>query len=212
MRIVCMSDTHGMHRQVDVPDGDVLVHAGDITAHGSQAEVGEFIRWLGEQPHKHKVFIPGNHDRSLETRRRQACLSDVPEGVHYLCDSAIELDRVKFYGSPWTPKFFNWAFMLDRHDMDLVWQHVPEDTDVLVTHGPPYGHGDLAPRGRHAGCVELLWLLSGVADPPALHVFGHIHEGYGVTKSDAIPETTFVNAAICTGDYRPTNKPIVVDL
>jgi Icc-related predicted phosphoesterase len=112
---------------------------------------------------------------------------------------------LKIYGSPITPRFYNWAFMADRgNDIAGWWAAIPDDTDILVTHGPPHGIGDLV-RGRHTGCLELLKRVHEVK--PTLHVFGHIHEGYGIYQSEEM-ETIFANAAHMDGDYSPVNPPL----
>jgi len=110
MKLVCISDTHGDHTQVQLPDGDVLVHAGDITAHGSKADYSDFLEWFVAQPHKHKVFIAGNHDTFLEEKPETTLQMAIDAGVNYLSDTGIEIDGVHFWGSPITPRFYNWSF------------------------------------------------------------------------------------------------------
>ncbi|OWK34470.1 metallophosphatase domain-containing protein [Fimbriiglobus ruber] len=202
MRIVCISDTHGHHAKWEVPDGDILVHAGDLTDDGDLADVEDFDRWLGTLPHRHKIVIAGNHDFCFQQQpdRARQRLSHAT----YLQDEAVVIDGVKFYGSPWQPWFFDWAFNLPRGaDIAAKWALIPADTTVLVTHGPPLGIGDLTKRGDLAGCADLLARVQVVR--PKLHVFGHIHEAAGVYHTQ---ETLFVNAAIRPGQNRGT----VVDL
>lgn len=128
-----------------------------------------------------------------------------------LIHEPIEIRGCRFFGSPYTPTFLNWHFMRDRGPtLRAEWEKIPERTDVVITHGPAYGHGDTAPawRGqppRHVGCFELLKRLHLIR--PQLHIFGHIHDGYGMTISDEIPGATFLNASICTEAYRPLNPP-----
>ena len=215
MRIVAMSDTHGFHDQLEVPAGDVLVHAGDWSRRGTRDESRAFLEWLAGQPHAHKLIVAGNHDIFFEREPAEA-RAMVPANVTWLHDTGAELDGVRFWGSPWTPEFFEWAFMLPRGEpLRARWELIPAGTDVLITHGPPYGHGDLAvpfglPGQRAVGCLELTLAVRQVR--PRLHVFGHIHEGYGSSRSDEAPTTLFVNAAICTVDYQPTQPPLVLDL
>ena len=206
MRIVCLSDTHGFHAGLEVPDGDLLLHAGDATKHGSLEEVAAFNRFLGTLPHRHKVVIAGNHDWAFE---KEAVLArDLITHAVYLQDEAVVVEGLRIWGSPWQPWFYDWAFNLKEGAARRAkWDQIPRDTDVLITHGPPLGHGDRTTSGRQAGCVELLEAVRRVR--PRLHVFGHIHEGYGETSEG---ETHLVNASICTVACRPANAAVVVDL
>lgn len=220
LKIVSISDTHGMHKKLDgrIPDGDVLVHAGDLTRHGKMHELMDFCAWFAQHPHPHKVFIAGNHDACLEENPAQAKHYIDKHGLTYLQDSAITIDGKVFYGSPRTPQFFDWSFMsLRGNSIQRYWDNIPSQVDVLITHGPPHGVGDLVPpyRGisrfpRHAGCLQLLLKIKEVE--PTLHICGHIHAGYGITRTDELPMTTFVNAATCTEQYQPTNDPVVIEL
>ncbi|XP_055686883.1 metallophosphoesterase domain-containing protein 1 [Lutzomyia longipalpis] len=127
----------------------------------------------------------------------------------YLQDEEIELYGLKFYGTPWQPEFCKWAFNLPRGDPCLAkWNAIPTGVDVLISHTPPLGHGDLCCSGVRAGCVEL---LSSVQQriKPRYHVFGHIHEGYGVTSDGKI---IFINASTCDINYLPNNPPVVFDI
>lgn len=211
MRIVCISDTHSRHDQVEVPEGDVLVHAGDSTMVGRVEEIIKFNHWLGQLPHPHKILIAGNHDWLFE--KEPALAESLITNVIYLRDNSVTIDGVKFYGSPWQPRFMHWAFNLPRgEEIKRKWDLIPEDTDVLMTHGPPHGILDLVPSDmsgnyEHAGCEDLLRAMRRLR--PRLHIFGHIHEGYGVLKDYV---TIFVNASICDAAYRPINAPMVLEL
>ncbi|RXK53550.1 metallophosphoesterase [Oleiharenicola lentus] len=206
MRIVAISDTHHRHEQVVVPDGDVLVHAGDLTRSGDPAEVIEVMRWLTRLPHRHKIFIAGNHDWVFELQPAVAA-GLVPAGVTYLQDSGCEIDGVRFWGSPVQPTFLNWAFNRARgEEIDRHWQQIPIGIDVLITHGPPHGLLDLA-GSEHAGCEMLRRRVEIIR--PVCHIFGHIH---GARGTDTLGSTRLINAAICTEDYRPINPPFVLDL
>lgn len=206
MRIVVVSDTHTMHDRITVPDGDVFVHCGDGLGHGTLAELAALDRFLGELPHRHKVLIAGNHDWCFE-RDPEAARRLVTNAI-YLEDDGIELNGLRFYGSPWQPWFCDWAFNLERGDpLRKVWAKIPEDTDVLVTHGPPYGVLDRTTRGELVGCEELDARVRAVK--PELHLFGHIHEGFGTERRD---ETLFVNASTCDVRYEPVNHPVVLTL
>ena len=200
MLFVAISDTHGYHDRLEVPDGDVLIHGGDLTKHGRLEDVEAFDRWLAGLPHRHKIVIAGNHDFCFQHRPREA--RALLRHAIYLEDRAVEVEGVKFYGSPWQPEFFDWAFNLPRGPaLAAVWAKIPDDTQVLITHGPPLGIGDLTHRGPHVGCEDLLRRVRQVR--PRLHVFGHIHEAAGRYDVDG---TTFVNASIAG-----RGKPIVIE-
>jgi Icc-related predicted phosphoesterase len=200
MLFVAISDTHGYHDRLEVPDGDVLIHGGDLTKHGRLEDVEAFDRWLAGLPHRHKIVIAGNHDFCFQHRPREA--RALLRHAIYLEDRAVEVEGVKFYGSPWQPEFFDWAFNLPRGPaLAAVWAKIPDDTQVLITHGPPLGIGDLTHRGPNVGCEDLLRRVRQVR--PRLHVFGHIHEAAGRFDVDG---TIFVNASIFGG-----GKPIVIE-
>lgn len=206
LRVVCISDTHGLHDQVDIPGGDILIHAGDLTHHGALQDVQSFNDFLGRLPHPHKVVIAGNHDFAFE-RQPQAARSLLTAGT-YLQDSEAAVAGLRIYGSPWQPWFCDWAFNLQRGpEIRAMWERIPAGIDILVTHGPPAGHGDRTAGGRHAGCADLLEAIRRVG--PRWHIFGHIHEGYGVTREGP---TTCVNASLCDVDYRLANAPVVVEI
>jgi predicted phosphohydrolase len=175
-----MSDTHGLHEALIVPDGDVLVHAGDVTLHGTMEELIAFNEYLGTLPHRHKLVIAGNHDWCFE-KRPEVCARLLTNAT-YLQDTAITIAGVKFYGSPWQPWFYDWAFNLQRGpQIREKWLLIPRDTDVLITHGPPYGHGDLTSRHERAGCEDLLEIVEQIE--PQAHICGHIHEAAGVSHN-----------------------------
>ncbi|MEJ2487988.1 MAG: metallophosphatase domain-containing protein [Anaerolineales bacterium] len=205
-RLVIISDTHGPHRSLTLPDGDILIHAGDITEHGTLAAVQAFDECLGQFPHTYKIVIAGNHDFCFEDESAEA--QSLLTNATYLQDQAIEIMGVKFFGSPWTPEFFNWAFMRPRgEEMRTVWEQVPADTDVLISHGPPKGIFDLTYAGENAGCDELLAAVREIM--PKFHIFGHIHEGRGVKRGK---DTTFLNASSVSPDYRQIYPPYVVEV
>lgn len=186
---------------------------------GREHEVRDFAEWLAGLPHEHKVVIAGNHDWLFE--RTPAFGRELLAGAIYLLDEATEIAGIRIWGSPWQPWFHDWAFNLPRGDaLRAKWDLIPADTDVLITHGPPFGHLDGAARSvgdwfgdgdvvdvEHVGCEELRAALDRVR--PRVHVFGHIHEAYG---QDSLDGTLLVNASNCDADYAPVNPPIVVDL
>lgn len=226
MRIVFISDTHSLHPKMthEIPSGDVLIHAGDCTNIAKENEVRDFTEWFNSiEGFKNKIFIAGNHDLAFENSPTwlnryiyKPLLDD--HNVTYLLDESItitspEFSRpLKIYGSPWQPEFFNWAFNLPRNGEELEnkWKNIPEDTDILITHGPSFGILDYVMDSygpRNVGC-ELLRIRLSVLKP-LIHVFGHIHYSYGTRNVD---DTLFINASICTEQYQPINKPIVVDI
>ena len=206
VRIVCISDTHNRLARVTVPAGDILVHAGDFTGHGREPEIVAFADALRALPHRDKVVIAGNHDFLCQST--PARVRELLGECHYLCDAGITLGGLSFWGSPWQPEFFDWAFNLPRGPaLAAKWASIPTDTDVLITHGPPRGILDRTHDGTPVGCDDLLAARRRVR--PRLHVFGHIHEAYGMLERDG---TIYVNAATCDLRYRPIQPPIVVDL
>lgn len=205
MRLVVLADTHGFHRQISIPPGDVLVHAGDLTRHGDLHELRDFNTWLGELPHPHKLVIAGNHDRICE--EVPELLPELLNHATYLCDRAVVIEGRSFYGAPWTQSVGGWAFTRSLTALGYTWAQIPHDTAVLLTHGPPLGACDQNRRGEHLGCAALAEAVLRVR--PQLHVFGHIHEGYGHVAAHG---TRFVNASICTLAYAPTNAPVIIEL
>ncbi len=206
LTLVVISDTHGLHDTLEIPPGDVLVHAGDITPRGDLEDVRSFDRFLAGLEHRHKVVIAGNHDWCFE-REPAAAKAELRHAV-YLQDSGVEIEGLRFWGSPWQPWFFDWAFNLERGaEIRAKWELIPGDIDVLITHGPPAGHGDMTARGEPAGCADLLARIGEVR--PRFHLFGHIHEGYGTT-TDGV--TTYINASVCDLGYRPVHPPVVLEI
>ena len=206
MRIVFVSDTHGMHREVAIPEGDVFVHCGDFTKN-SLDTLEDFRVWLDELPHVHKIVVAGNHDVAFE-QSPELAVPRLGQGVTYLQDSGILINGVAFWGSPWQPAYNDWAFNLPRGAaLSRKWNLIPDGTDVLITHGPPLTVLDEVPALGHLGCADLWKRVREVS--PRVHAFGHIHEGSGVEMRDG---TYFVNAAICDGLHRAVNSARVVDI
>lgn len=214
MRIVCISDTHNCNEEIAVPDGDLLIHSGDAVTSGTLNEIEKFFKWFESLPHKRKVLIAGNHDWAYQLQPDKV-RPLVPDSVIYLQDSSVEIDGLKVYGSPWQPRFFDWAFNLNRgYELAEKWALIPDDIDILITHGPPNGILDLVPRNgwdENTGCEELRKRVEQIAafGRLKLHVFGHIHCGYGVHEEFGVK---FVNASTCDEQYNATQPPIVIDL
>jgi len=212
MKITLISDTHNKHNQVTatLPGGDLLLHAGDATGMGYKHELQQFMKWYNNLDYTHKVFIAGNHDWGFqEDPEMTKELLEFYDGLTYLQDNTTEIDGVKIYGSPWQPEFYDWAFNLPRMGWELEqkWADIPSDTDILVTHGPAWGHLDTV-KGMSVplGCELLTERIKVVK--PKIHVCGHIHTGYGY-KFDG--DTHFFNAAVLNEQYNFTQKPFTFD-
>jgi predicted phosphohydrolase len=199
MRIVAVADTHLSHDDLEMPPGDLLVHAGDLCRGGSLSELARAARWLHALPYAHKIVIAGNHDWafSLSPHEARALLG---EGIVYLEDSEATVGGLRFWGSPWQPTFANWAFNLPRGaPLAEKWAAIPTGIDVLITHGPPAGIGDLCASGGHEGCADLRARIGQVR--PRLHLFGHIHEDGGVWRADGV---CFANVTTWGCERAPT--------
>lgn len=204
MRLIFISDTHG--EIPDVPDGDVLIHCGDATMMGRRKEVENFNDWLGTLPHKNKLFIPGNHDFLFEENWKEA--KDIMTNAICLKDEGLNINGIKFWGTPWCSRFGDWAFMHSEEGLKNEFSKIPEDTDILITHGPPNGILDKVVRGGwHVGSRALIEAIKRVK--PEIVSFGHIHEGYGIIEQDGIK---YINASICDVNYEPNNNPVIVDI
>lgn len=202
IKIVLISDTHLKHK-ITLPEADCIIHAGDVCSYGTIYEVEVFLKWFSQLPYKYKIFCAGNHcfPFQREKDRVSELLREYPE-VIYLEESSIEIEGIKIWGSPWTPYFFNWAFNYQPEEAYKYWSKIPLDTNILITHGPPYGILDDVGNTRynkdsHVGCPELLLKLKELKDL-RLHVFGHIHCGRGILE---VGKTTFCNASILNDDY-----------
>lgn len=212
MKLVAISDTHNRAEQVVIPDGDVLVHAGDLTMNGSRGEMERAARWLGSLRARFRavVAIPGNHDFAAESDPAGSRALFEGYGITWLVDEPAVVDGVTFYGSPWQPWFLDWAFNFPRDDggaaARAAWAKIPADVDVLVTHGPPHGILDetAGPDTERVGCPHLLAAVR--ERRVGVHVFGHIHEAYGQARHG---DTLFVNASTCNLKYAAVQPPVV---
>jgi predicted phosphodiesterase len=222
MVITLISDTHTKHRYCEEDlykgQGDLLIHAGDLMNSGyDENDVWEFLDWFDKQEqYKGHVFIAGNHDRYFENKPDETknILREYPY-ITYLQDNSFTYvseesnEPCKIYGSPWQPEFYNWAFNLPRNGEELQnkWNNIPEDIDILISHGPPWGHLDVTPYGNlNVGCELLRVRLDELK--PKIHVFGHVHSGYGYKFHEG---THFINASVLNERYDYKNKPITID-
>ena len=199
MRIVAIADTHTSERQLgEVPDGDVLVHAGDLLRQGTLEELVLFSDWLCVLPHVRKIVVAGNDDR-LFADERQLALQILGPNVTYLEDSGVNVDGIAFWGSPWQPAGQGGAFGLPRGTaLRERWALIPGGTDVLITHCPPRGIGDRS-RVDNIGCDDLRATVERLR--PALHLFGHTHAAGGFWRSGG---TCFANVTTWSGRRQAT--------
>lgn len=236
MRFIAISDTH--MTQPELPDGDVLIHTGDLTYDGSVHEIREMTLWLRDQKtkknYKHVIVIAGNHDWLFQKESRLARQIMESRGLLYLEDSGLTLSgsdvfygkispgpgRITVYGSPWQPEFMGWAFNLKRGEpLKKKWDLIPAGVDILMTHGPPHGildgvgqfDEDVYPDDASISVrhVGCEELLKALARvKPKVHVFGHVHASRGRIERDG---TTFINACIMNEAYHPERKPFVFE-
>ena len=206
MKFTVISDTHNKHSSLELDGGDVLLHCGDFSGKGLEKQIIDFNSWLGQQDFKYKVVIAGNHDFMFEKEPERA--QKLLTNAIYLEDSSTVIQGLKIYGSPWQPWFYDWAFNLQRgRALEEKWDLIPNDTDILLTHGPPYGIKDLTSRTENVGCEDLLKRVKEVK--PKVHCFGHIHEDSGISEENG---TKFINASICDFNYKPLNTPYTFEL
>ena len=237
MKLVVISDTHNRHKHLTsvamgsrLPDGDLLIHAGDLTAQGLKHEVQDVFKWFKTIKDRYThgiVFIAGNHDRTFDgpkfgdddieegSRKKpvwlEEALSNLPSNVHYLENNSVTIEGLKIWGSPVTPWFHGdrWAFNKHRgEEIDAVWNKIPMDTNIIVTHGPvAYKLDYVAHDGHYAGCEHLRQRVQSIK--PILHISGHIHECHGYDYDE---HTHYFNASICSHQYEPVNRPWEIEI
>ena len=216
MIIDCISDLHGHFPELD--GGDILIVAGDLTASDKAYQFIEFFLWLDKQNYRKKIIIAGNHDNVLQIV--PPITESLPDNISYLCDSGTEFETLKIWGSPWTKSFIGMnenckAFtVFDDTLLAAKWDLIPHDTNILITHSPPYGFLDRVQDWAsesffEVGSASLLKWQIRHAHMLKLHVFGHIHEGYGIMGREA---PYLVNASHMNVDYQPVNPPIRIIL
>lgn len=206
-KLCFISDTHTYHDQIEVGSGDILIHSGDATFKGREDELKDFIGWYSSRDYTYKIYVPGNHDVGLENNYEERSKWFKDAGIILLNDESVTIKGLKIHGSPFTPTFGRWSFMEDRNVIKRHWDLIPLDTDILVTHGPPYGFGDIVSGMygpvEHVGCEELYRRVNEVN--PKIHAYGHIHEGAGYIN---MGNTEFINASMLDERYRVIHSPI----
>ncbi len=212
MKIISLSDTHEFQKDLHVPDGDILIHCGDFSLAASIDGLIDFNNWLGTLPHAYKVVIAGNHDRYRNTLLRKTITNAI-----YLENESVEIEGLKIWGSPYTPSFSGMRRGLSFYrtpgkQMGKIWKRIPQDVDILVTHGPPVGILDRVMRGNdignHAGDGMLAANLCRLNNC-LIHMFGHIHEGYGILNIEG--GRTYINCSVVNEDYNMINQPIIIE-
>lgn len=201
MRILHLSDTHNCHRQLNnLPAADIIIHSGDISFVGTGEEVLDFIEWFGALNYKYKIFIAGNHDYTLGGKVPERIQRFLPENCYYLCYNGIAINGINFWGVP----FFFSEEVNDNSTLQI--NSIPDNTDILITHRPPFGVLDNSYNISY-GCSDLLQKVTEIS--PRYHLFGHIHDAYGIEKHK---NTTFANAAVLDAEYRLINEPILFEI
>jgi Icc-related predicted phosphoesterase len=225
MKFLLHSDTHTNHRGVRTNSSwvpDVIIGAGDITGRGAPYQIQDYIYWLESQPHNICcIFIAGNHDISFDSERSDGLSYqltndikrnlDSNDRIHYLENNSITIDGIKIWGSPVSPWFFGeyWAFNKHRGDeIKAVWDTIPEDTEIIIVHGPPHGYGDLLEEGERVGSKELSERIKSLPNLKMV-VSGHIHEGYGTDTDER--GILYVNASVLNRHYQLVNQPVAVE-
>jgi len=214
-KIVTISDTHWRFNEIEVPECDLLIHAGDISGKGSKEEVLDFLSWYSKRPSIYKILIAGNHDFFFERDNKECEDLCKQYGIVYLNDSNVTIEGIKIHGSPIQPEFCNWAFnrartkaeskdfgnhLVSHNFIGTHWDLIPDNTDILITHGPPYDILDQCAHGGKVGCELLAKKILKIK--PKLHIFGHIHEARGIyiDKDNGI---TYNNASSLNLKYKP---------
>ena len=244
MKIVAISDTHNQHDSLTIPECDILIHAGDATMIGSPDEMKAFFKWFSNQPAKQRIFVPGNHevgyyhwfarlgltlDDTVDSIRVHS--HEYPDGVFPVVDSERITNNDPYlliYGSPWTKVSSRWAWQFSEWPENgitpkAIWGGIPNDTDILVTHGPPYGILDFVPHknispNNPSWLVDLAGrtlgdrvMLEEIKKRPSIkyHFFGHIHEGHGHLE---VAGVKYYNVSICDEGYKPVNPITIVEI
>ena len=205
MKIVALSDTHGKHRQIEIPDGDILIYAGDFEIRNN-LDLFEMSEWLNELPHKRVVAIFGNHDFTEHSEIKY--MKQMFERVNLLFNESIEIDGLKIWGSPYSPFFNNWAWMQPDNMLKEIWDTIPLETEILVTHTMPYGILDgVLPRMQSVGSLTLKDAVKRVH--PYIQIGGHLHESYGQYTDG---KTDYYNVSVLDEQYQVANPVTIIEV
>lgn len=216
MKLVAISDLHGKWNKITIPECDVLISAGDYSFKGEPWMVKNFHKWMAKQPAKHFISVQGNHELEVEKdfANKKLIAQEQCPNVHFIDEGLVEIEGIKIWGSAITPYFHNWAWNKHRgEEIKPHWDKIPDDIDVLVTHGPPRGILDEVNYvdgtfKEHVGCDDLYNRILQLSKCK-IHIFGHIHSGYGFK---AVHDKHFFNASICDEMYMPTNAPWEIEI
>lgn len=233
MKIVAISDTHNLHNDITIPECDVLIHAGDASFVGTPEELDPFWKWFRQQPAKYLIFVPGNHEVEFYHKgdwrnyyKTAAEYTIRSPYINVLVDSSVTIDGIKFYGSPWTHVSPKWGFQFPWWERDskthkATWEAIPEDVNVLITHSPPSGILDQAPKRTFSGTIPNefeycgdKYLAEELTKRKQLshHFFGHIHESHGHKNVGGLLGVDYYNVAICDRSYTASNPVTVVEI
>ena len=212
MKIMFISDTHNKHHlfnmnKKEYKNIDMIIHSGDFSH--SKKEGENFMIWYSELPFKYKILIPGNHELYIEKNEEEFKRLSKELGIISLIDEAIEINNIKIYGSPWTPQFFDWAYMKEDYLLEDIWNKIPLDTQILITHGPQYGILDGIIQygcGYNVGSETLADRIEELKKLK-IHTFGHIHEASGAYKENGILR---INASSVNSKYE-LREPFVFE-
>ena len=206
MKFVAISDTHGKHRDLNLPKGDAIIHSGDFCHYGSDDDMYDFLQWYKELEFETKILIGGNHD-FFAAEQSEKFKDLLPKEIIYLNDSGTSINGIKIWGSPVQPDLIGWAFGKQRgNEMKIHWDLIPEDIEILITHTPPFGILDKPRSGKSIGCEELSKRLEKLK--VKYHIFGHVHASYGEEKNGI---TKSINASNINSSKGLVNKPIVFE-
>lgn len=210
MKIIAISDTHAKWQGLKIPECDVLISAGDYSFRGESRLVKDFHEWLNKQDAGYIISVQGNHEVLVERsfqENKELAIKACPS-VEFMDEGPLTIEGHKFWCSAWTPWFHDWAWNANRgEEIKRHWDLIPDDTEVLITHGPPYGirdeleFPDGTPNGKHVGCSDLLNRIKQLKKLK-IHIFGHIHSGYGQEHIDGV---SYYNASICDETYTASN-------
>ena len=215
MKIVCISDTHNKHRYINKASlevADMIIHAGDFTSNGNQSQTLSFLQWYESLDIEHKILIAGNHDFYTCSDTFQYLLTSIAPSITYLNNESTTINGLKIFGSPYSNTFGHWAYMKEDLELAHIWETIPEDVDIVVTHGPAHHIADkvLNPSYGMSPYVGSSTLALRLAELPKLklHVTGHIHEAAGIYLGNY----TTINASINDINYVPFNQPVVINV